>query len=243
MSRQVCKKACVAVMLLGLGAGCATPARQVAAAQMSAEERLPASYPRLEDFGLKADRYDVKEREPYNHAVDRWFAPPPAGQPQPKLVCDEPNAPVQTIWKGQDLTSAWEIRNEGGGPLRVSFLPTCKGCVRGPAVREIAPGGRSIVQLQTRWCRTGRCSDTLGVRTNDPATPKLVLRAEAKVRSALRSADGQLPVDFGTLPRDAGPQKKTVFLERGDGGPLEVKLLAIAPARASTSRTTPHLTM
>jgi hypothetical protein len=206
------------------------------------KDQLPASYPRLEDFGLKAEHYDAKEREPYNRAVDKWFEPPPADQPQPKIACDEPNAPVCTLWKGQDFRSSWEIRNDGAATLRISVLTSCKAYVRGPTVREIAPGGRSIIEVEVRWCRVGQSSDHVQVRTNDRVTPKLTLAAETNVLSALRSADqryGWWRVDFGKLPRDAGPQTKSIVFERGNGGPLDVKLLGIAPPRGRESDVPP----
>jgi len=52
------------------------------------------------------------------------------------------------------------------------------------------------------------------------------------VRCALRSSDeqyGRWRVDFGKLPRDAGPQTKSIVFERGDGGPLDLKVLGIEP--------------
>lgn len=52
------------------------------------------------------------------------------------------------------------------------------------------------------------------------------------MRCALRSADeqyGRWRVDFGKLPRDAGPQTKSIVFERAEGGPLDIKVLGIEP--------------
>jgi hypothetical protein len=107
------KAAWVAPLLAaGVLAGCATPVTRHEARLVGQEDQLPASYPRL-------DPNDLQGRAKFDEAVKAWFAPPAADRPQPKLVCDEPNAPLKTIWKGQVLTSAWEIRNAGGATLRV----------------------------------------------------------------------------------------------------------------------------
>ncbi len=107
---------CLALAAL---AGCTTVATRHEVSVPPPEDQLPPTYPRLEDYGLQGRPFDYNERAPYNRDVNEWFAPPPADQPQPKLACDEPNLPIRTLWKGQELSSAWEIRNAGGAPLRI----------------------------------------------------------------------------------------------------------------------------
>jgi len=109
-------------LAVAVSVGCTTTSRHDGPAAATLEERLPASFPRLEDYGLQDQvPFDYSDRAPYYRGVDAWFAPPPADEPQPKLVCDEPNAPSQTIWKGQTLSCSWEIRNEGQATLRVQI--------------------------------------------------------------------------------------------------------------------------
>ncbi len=72
---------------------------------------------------------------------------------------------------------------------------------------------------------------------------KLSLQAEASVLCALRSADekyGRWYVDFGKLPRDAGPQTKSIVFERGDGGPLDLKVLGFEPPLGSKDLPAPE---
>ena len=78
-----------------------------------------------------------------------------------------------------------------------------------------------------------RCWDSVYLQTNDRANPKPSQHGSAKFRSALlldceKYGNGWF-VDFRELSRDAGPQTKSVELRRGDGGPLNPKVLGIEP--------------
>jgi hypothetical protein len=69
-----------------------------------------------------------------------------------------------------------------------------------------------------------------------------VLHAEANVLSALRSSDeqyGRWCVNFEKLSPDAGPQTKSIIFERGDGGPLDIRVLGIERARGQWEALTP----
>jgi hypothetical protein len=100
------------LVAVAMAAGCETAAKREEVSAVPPEEQLPASYPRRDAYGLL-------DQAQYDWDVRTWFAPTPWDQAQPKLVCDEPNAPSQTVWKGQVMNCSWEIRNDGQAPLRM----------------------------------------------------------------------------------------------------------------------------
>jgi hypothetical protein len=95
--------------LVLLLAGCASGGR----VQVDRQEELPASYPKPSPLD------DPRNWQKRNQEVAAWLEPPPADQPQPKYVCDDPNSPIPTVWKGQTATFSWVVRNGGQAPLRL----------------------------------------------------------------------------------------------------------------------------
>ncbi len=49
------------------------------------------------------------------------LTPPPPDEPQPKFVCKEPKITVTDVWKGQPAKFAFNITNEGAGPLQIKL--------------------------------------------------------------------------------------------------------------------------
>ncbi len=49
------------------------------------------------------------------------LTPPPPDAPQPKFVCKQPVAELDTVWKGQKVTFQFVIANEGEGPLKINL--------------------------------------------------------------------------------------------------------------------------
>jgi len=52
------------------------------------------------------------------------LTPPPADQPQPKLVCKQTKIVADPIWQGKEGTFKFAISNEGQAPLAIRIKPT-----------------------------------------------------------------------------------------------------------------------
>jgi len=51
----------------------------------------------------------------------RWLAAAPAGQPQPRFVCERPIENIGPVWAGVTTTFGWEVANAGKAPLRIEL--------------------------------------------------------------------------------------------------------------------------
>lgn len=161
--------------------------------------------------------------------VERWLAPPPETAPQPQLVCAQTTADLGDVWPGTGLKPAWTFENVGAAPLRILLQVDCCTAVK-PGTLIIAPGQRTTVAACLVCRRPGEISRKAKARTNDAAQPEVTLHLKAVHHEALRmAAEGQPSrgVSFDKVPRDAGPQTKTVLLTRGDGGPLRPRVRKI----------------
>lgn len=154
--------------------------------------------------------------------VERWLAPPPDTAPQPRLVCAQTTADLGDVWPGTGLKPAWTFENVGAAPLRILLQVDCCTGVK-PGTLIIAPGQRTTAAACFVCRRPGEISRKAKARINDATQPEITLGLKAVHHEALRMAAEGRPsrgVSFDKVPRDAGPQTKTVLLTRGDGGPL-----------------------
>jgi hypothetical protein len=103
------------------------------------------------------------------------------------------------------------------------------GKLRGPADRVIGPGRRERIEAVGKALSLVQNSEDTGeflsVLTNDPVSSKVTLTSRARRLEAVRR-----PVSgwgFGNLARTAGPRTMSARLERGDGGPLDLRIISI----------------
>ncbi len=153
-----------------------------------------------------------------------WLAPPDETAPQPRLVCTEPNLITPPAWEGTTSVFNWELLNTGQAPLRLCVV-ACGGTLRGPAGRTIRPGGRERIEA------TGASAAVYG-STNEQGNKPFWLRAKpSQVLHALRCSgrdwSAARRVLHFAVERSAGPQTRTLLLERGDGGKLAPKVLGV----------------
>jgi hypothetical protein len=79
--------------------------------------------------------------------------------------------------------------------------------------------------------RRGEFSKIIKVQTNDANSEKTAFVCKGKI---LVAEQIDIPmVNFGIVPRDGGPQTRTVTIRRGDGGPLSPELEPIKESQLS----------
>ncbi|UCE58116.1 MAG: hypothetical protein JSU63_11785 [Phycisphaerales bacterium] len=189
------------------------------------EEALEA---KLRRERWEARRKEQAEREAY---WDEWLSPPLADEPQPKFVCTERRVHAGERWPSEKLHFAWGITNAGEAPLRLKLYGGC--IVRvGPAERIIAPGESQRIEYWIGGLGSQRGERTLSttVESNDPENTKVKLEVEFEQRQAV-APDCRLDSPpsrrcyLGSLRRSGSPKTRTIAFERGDGGPLNPKVV------------------
>ncbi len=136
-------------------------------------------------------------------------------------------------WYDVIPVAVYEFSNVGEAPLRMQFGWTCATKNGSPRGLTLEPGATTHVEVPF-YPHQGQNAGS--VRTNDRAYPEVRLVAHHHTLRAVRMDDR---VDFGKLTRDAGPQTRTLTIERGDGGPLDLKLLRIEPPRGNAKDAKP----
>lgn len=153
------------------------------------------------------------------------LTPPPADQPQPRWSCAKDSIEKPAIWNGKAATYTFTAKNEGEGPLNIEIKGCCGSKISGSKSRTIQPGQTEDIEVTIATSgREGEFTRKIRVQTNDVNNPQVELTCKGRVLAAFK-ADPKV-VNFGTIPRDAGPVTKTVTLTRGDGGPLHPKVAA-----------------
>ncbi len=101
----------------------------------------------------------------------------------PKAVAVQPIKEFEMIPKGEKISHAFEIRNEGTSTLELTKVrPSC-GCTIARFDKTIAPGEVGLVRTKLDTANfTGPISKSIAVFTNDPDNPKLQLVIKATVK-------------------------------------------------------------
>ena len=103
----------------------------------------------------------------------------------PSAVVPEPIYDVGTVYKGEDVTHSFSIRNGGDTPLHLVEVQSSCGCtvIKYDEVIEPGSSGRVEATLDTSNL-SGPIAKSVAVLTNDSTNPKLnlVVKANVKVR-------------------------------------------------------------
>lgn len=110
----------------------------------------------------------------------------PAG-PAPKIVCDAPEFDFGEVEEGAIVQHDYIIKNAGEGPLEIKKAQPSCGCTVARIEKSIVPPGEEtkITANFNTARRPGEVTKTIGVESNDPVTPNLVLTLRGKVISAV----------------------------------------------------------
>ena len=77
-----------------------------------------------------------------------WLAPPPQGDPQPKIVCEQTVADAGDTWHGRPGTARWKITNGGSAPLHIELRETCAATLVAPRWRVLEPGAGTTIEAR-----------------------------------------------------------------------------------------------
>ncbi len=109
----------------------------------------------------------------------------------PRAVVAQPVADAGSVARGQKVSHAFEIRNDGRAALEITQVkPTC-GCTVAEYDRQIAPGAAGTVRavIDTKSFR-GPIAKSVQVFTNDPENPRLNLVLKANVYARVEAEPG-----------------------------------------------------
>lgn len=101
----------------------------------------------------------------------------------PKAVAVQPIKEFDMIPKGEKISHAFEIRNEGTSTLELTNVRPACGCTIADYDKTIPPGKVGLVRTKLETANfTGPISKSIAVFTNDPENPKLQLVIKATVK-------------------------------------------------------------
>ncbi len=126
--------------------------------------------------------------------------PPPAAQPAPRIVCDQPEFDFGTVDNTESVEHTFVLRNAGDLTLEITQArPACGCTVASISERNVPPGGESRITSRLSLAgRQGQQHKTITVESNDPNQPQLMLVLKGVAGSSLeiqppRITQGQIP--------------------------------------------------
>ena len=144
-------------------------------------------------------------------------------KPEPVFTPKGPRVQFDTILRdfgavdeGSILTNTFSFRNTGSDTLTVNVRSTC-GCTAALlSDKKIPPGGMSRVHMEFKTRdRKGPTSQSIHVRTNDPANQMLTLTMTALIRGSINVIPDRLWLD--ELFTGASVKREVLVADAGDG--------------------------
>jgi len=134
-----------------------------------------------------------------------------AGQPAPKLVCDEPVFDFGSVAGTAPVEHDYVIRNEGDLSLEIRSVRASCGCTAVNASQSVVrPGETATIHATfTTANRSGTQIKTITVASNDPETPNAVLTLRGTIVKPL--AANPAAVYFGRLSDPAAAAREIVL--------------------------------
>lgn len=100
----------------------------------------------------------------------------------PKIVFEETVFDFDTIVQNGDGTHVFHFSNQGSVPLVISSAFSSCGCVVPEWPKEpISPNGQGEIKVKYNTSKTGHFTKVIVVKSNDPASPKNILRINGVV--------------------------------------------------------------
>ena len=102
---------------------------------------------------------------------------------QQKIVFEETIYDFDTIMQNSDGEHIFKFTNEGNAPLLITSAFSSCGCVIPEWPREpIVPSTKSNIKVKYNTGKLGPFTKVIVVKSNDPASPKTVLRINGVVK-------------------------------------------------------------
>jgi hypothetical protein len=195
-------------------------APQQPAPPQAAPESAPPK-PAAPDIEFSAGKTPILDGETLD------MTPPPADQPQPKLVYDRELYVADPIWRGQRARFVFNVRNEGQGVLNMKMKSCCGLSINGVRTGwpgwSLKPGESEVFEMTLGPSVPGDFTRFSPLHTNDPNHPKVNFTCKGRVLVAFHLEPHA--VNLGKVEPDSGPITRTITITRGDGGPLQPKVI------------------
>lgn len=105
----------------------------------------------------------------------------------PKIVFEETVFDFDTIVQNDDGTHVFHFSNQGTVPLVISSAFSSCGCVVPEWPKEpISPNGQGEIKVKYNTSKTGHFTKVIVVKSNDPESPKTILRINGVVIEPLK---------------------------------------------------------
>lgn len=151
------------------------------------------------------------------------FAPvlPPADYKPAVLVLNEEKFDFGTVFKGDEITRTFEMRNDGGSELIVQKIQPGCGCTNVRHDSTVAPGakGSFTLKINTTNLPSGKISKYADVYTNDPSNAKKRVFIEGTLQTAFNVTP---PTPRITLVKGEGQESLDITLERALDTPAKI---------------------
>ncbi|MDO4803117.1 MAG: DUF1573 domain-containing protein [Prevotellaceae bacterium] len=100
----------------------------------------------------------------------------------PKIVFEETVFDFDTIVQNSDGTHVFHFSNQGSVPLVISSAFSSCGCVVPEWPKQpISPNGQGEIKVKYNTSKTGHFTKVIVVKSNDPESPKTILRINGVV--------------------------------------------------------------
>ena len=100
----------------------------------------------------------------------------------PRIVFEETVFDFDTIVQDSDGTHVFHFFNRGTAPLVISSAFSSCGCVVPEWPKEpISPNGQGEIKVKYNTSKTGHFTKVIVVKSNDPESPKTILRINGVV--------------------------------------------------------------
>lgn len=144
-----------------------------------------------------------------------------AGDPGPRLVCDEPEHFFGSLDNTRHVDHEFILRNEGDEPLEIFRVRTACGCMATRLDSErISPGGETALRVRLSLKgRDGKQRHRVTVKSNDRERPRLELTLSGEALAALTVRPERL--FWGNIREDASSDK-TVEISFRRGTPVRI---------------------
>ncbi len=167
--------------------------------------------------------------------------------PRWKLELEDGTYDFGTVWAGVDVEYPFRFTNIGNEVLIISEPQSrCACSVSENYTRQAPPGGSGIIPFVLKTgAKSGLVKEALFVPTNDPVTPKMIVRLTGLVRTVCKTEviadDAVRPgtADFADIKHTAASfgritsdQKlhRVIKMENTTGAPLSLKVKAVIPS-------------
>ncbi|MHB9030263.1 MAG: DUF1573 domain-containing protein [Candidatus Latescibacterota bacterium] len=138
-----------------------------------------------------------------------------------------------TVDENSTLNHTFEFRNSGSDTLSVTVRSTCSCTAALLSEKRIPPGGAGRIRMEFKTeNRLGPTSQSIHVRSNDPANPMLTLTMTAVIRGSVKVVPERLWID--NLPAGGEVTREILVVDSGDGSLAVEKVTVPGGMRAKT---------